>query len=104
MPHDHRRPARSAPIARARTCYDHLAGMLGVGIFDALTQAGAIRPPPVIQGDIVVRPAAAEVFGRLGVDLSRVARGRRRYAYGCRDWTEAASSNPISTMTMRSFL
>lgn len=31
---------RSRALARARTCYDHLAGALGVAITDAMTYRG----------------------------------------------------------------
>src|SRR5690606_20636657 len=32
----------AAALARARTCYDHLAGRLGVAIADAMTAAGLL--------------------------------------------------------------
>src|SRR5436190_10994787 len=34
------RTVRSAPVAQARTCYDHLAGRLGVALFKALVAGG----------------------------------------------------------------
>lgn len=83
-----RRPGPSAPIAVARTCYDHLAGALGVGLFDALAAAGAIRSPEQTRGDVALGPAAPDVFGAIGVDSAGLRRGRRRFAFACLDWTE----------------
>ena len=81
---------RSDPMAEARTCYDHLAGRLGVGIFGALVDADALAPAGDIRGDVTLGPAAGEVFGRMGVKVARTAEeaGRRRFAFACPDWTE----------------
>ena len=88
------RPA--ATLASARTCYDHLAGSLGVAIFDALVVTDAIMPPPSIgdpaklgpSGDVLLGPSANDVFGRLGIDVEAARKSRRQFAYACRDWTE----------------
>jgi DNA-binding transcriptional ArsR family regulator len=81
---------RTDPLAKARTCYDHLAGELGVSLFGALVEAEAIRPTADIRGDVEPGRAAKETFGSLGVDLEEVEwdRGRRRFAVACPDWTE----------------
>lgn len=83
-----RRPEPSSPIAVARTCYDHLAGALGVGLFDTLAAAGAITPPEETRADVDLGPRAADVFGSFGVDPAALRRGRRRFAFACLDWTE----------------
>src|SRR3954454_15927978 len=72
---DPRRPAQS------RTCYDHLAGSLGVSIFQALVERGAIADRP--DGLIELGPRAQQVFGALGVDPGSVTPRRRRYAFEC---------------------
>ncbi len=79
-----RRHTRAQAERAARTCYDHLAGVLGVAVCDALLAAGAI----VHEGDdaYVLGPRADEAFGALGVALP--ARGRRAYARPCLDWSE----------------
>lgn len=81
---------RTDPLAEARTCYDHLAGKLGVSLFGALVEAEAIWPTAEIRGDVEPGRAAREAFGSLGVDLAEVERdkGRRRFAFACPDWTE----------------
>ncbi|ETK37855.1 ArsR/SmtB family transcription factor [Microbispora sp. ATCC PTA-5024] len=74
-----------SPITLARACYGHLAGRLGVAVFDHLAAAGAIAAA----GDRVeVLAAAPDAFARLGVDLGGLAAGRRRLAYPCLDWSE----------------
>jgi len=76
-------------LAKARTCYDHLAGRLGVAIFDSLVARRAIAQPAArYRGPLGLGPAGPEVFGRLGIDLDEVRRQRRQFATACGDWTE----------------
>jgi DNA-binding transcriptional ArsR family regulator len=79
-----RRHTRAQAERAARTCYDHLAGALGVAVCEALLAAGAIAP----DGDdaYALGPGADAVFGGLGVALP--PRGRRAYARPCLDWSE----------------
>jgi DNA-binding transcriptional ArsR family regulator len=80
---------KSPAIARARTCYDHLAGRLGVAIFDSLMARRAIAKPEArYRGPVGLGPAGAKVFGRLGVDLDQARAERRQFATACGDWTE----------------
>jgi DNA-binding transcriptional ArsR family regulator len=82
------RAVRSAPIAHARTCYDHLAGRLGVAVFAALVDRRALKAPADVPGDVELGPQAPRLFTTLGVDLDVVTRERRRVATACLDWTE----------------
>ena len=82
------RTAKSAPVARARTCYDHLAGRLGVAVFKALVAGDALAPPRDVPGDVELGSGAQRLFGKLGVDLDEARRERRRFATACLDWTE----------------
>ena len=76
------RPHRApSPGDLARTCYDHLAGRLGVAVFSELVDRGALLPGPVLGPD----PA---FFGELGVDLDSVDQGRRKLATACLDRTQ----------------
>jgi DNA-binding transcriptional ArsR family regulator len=79
-----RRHTRAQAERSARTCYDHLAGVLGVAVCDALLARDAIAP----DGDFAyaLGPGADAAFGALGVALP--ARGRRAYARPCIDWSE----------------
>jgi DNA-binding transcriptional ArsR family regulator len=84
----HRRPPRDSPLARARTCYDHLAGSFGVALLDALVEARAVRSPADDEGDIELGPNGPQVFDALGVDVAGAIKARRRFAFACPDWTE----------------
>jgi DNA-binding transcriptional ArsR family regulator len=72
-------------MRRARTCYDHLAGALGVGIADRLVERGF-----VVLGDEAgeVTPAGAGFLTELGIDLSLARTKRRVFCRPCLDWTE----------------
>ncbi|MEX0683091.1 MAG: metalloregulator ArsR/SmtB family transcription factor [Dehalococcoidia bacterium] len=82
------RPAPEAPMTRARTCYDHLAGKLAVAILDALVARGALRSPDATSGDLALGQEAGPVFSSLGVGVDQPVKGRRRRAFACLDWTE----------------
>jgi DNA-binding transcriptional ArsR family regulator len=82
-------PSRATPeLARARTCYDHLAGALGVQLFDWLLAEGALARDRRDRDAIGLGPKGREVFEGLGVDLDTATRQRRRFALSCLDWTE----------------
>jgi DNA-binding transcriptional ArsR family regulator len=79
----------SDPMAQARTCYDHMAGRLGVAVFDHLVAASALLPPPAADNArVALGPEAAPVFARLGVDVDTPLPRRRKPAITCLDWTE----------------
>lgn len=78
------RSAKDDALRFARTCYDHLAGKLGVAIADAL----------VANGSVVLTPDGGEVtdagmkfLGDFGADLSAKP-GRRIFCRPCLDWSE----------------
>jgi DNA-binding transcriptional ArsR family regulator len=73
---------RHEELRAARTCYDHLAGKLGVAIADAALAAGAITP------DFSLGSTAVSWFAPLGVDVDSLPRGRRPLLRVCTDWTE----------------
>lgn len=73
--------ARSA-MARGRTCYDHLAGRLGITITRAMTARGLLRQDT----GFALTDQGVGWFGELGLTLER--KGRRPLARGCLDWTE----------------
>jgi DNA-binding transcriptional ArsR family regulator len=69
----------------ARTCYDHFAGKLGVGLTDSLCSHGHL-----VLGDDggEVTDSGVAFLQEFGVDLA-AARGRRRiFCRPCLDWTE----------------
>lgn len=72
----------------SRTCYEHLGGAIGVGIYQALRDRDALRPRP--DGVVELGPTAAETMASLGVDLDAVKPGRQRFAFECLDATQRA--------------
>jgi DNA-binding transcriptional ArsR family regulator len=79
-----RRATRVEAERAARTCYDHLAGRLGVAVCDALLDARALAPDD--DRDYVLSPRADRAFAALGV--TPPPRTRRAYARACLDWSE----------------
>lgn len=76
-----------AQLAAARTCYDHLAGRLGVDLLDGLGRNGLVE-----RGDgIVLTAAGADWLGGLGADVAGMRAGRRPIVRLCLDWTERRS-------------
>jgi DNA-binding transcriptional ArsR family regulator len=74
-----------AQLRRARTCYDHIAGRLGVGLADRLAE----REFVILGAEAgEVTPAGADFLGKLGVDLSGAQARRRVFCRPCVDWTE----------------
>jgi DNA-binding transcriptional ArsR family regulator len=84
-----RRPPRTlressagSAMARGRTCYDHLAGRLGIVVTEALTLRGLLRQDT----GFALTEAGLEWFGAAGIPLD--LSGRRPPARACLDWTE----------------
>jgi hypothetical protein len=81
---------RDAALRAARTCYDHLAGRLGVALADALIEGGQIE----LAGDGgMVTDAGIAFFEGIGIDLDKVAtrsvgRSARVLCRPCLDWSE----------------
>ncbi len=72
-------------MRHARTCYDHIAGVLGVGLTERL-----IERDFVILSDEAgeVTESGAEFLSKFGVDLSGARAKRRIFCRPCLDWTE----------------
>ena len=72
-------------IHRARTCYDHLAGALGVGLTQALMDHGFVE----YHGDAYeVTQAGKTWFHSFGIDCSELQQKRRAFVKSCLDWSE----------------
>jgi DNA-binding transcriptional ArsR family regulator len=69
-------------LQAARTCYDHLAGALGVELFDALQRQR------LLTGELEPTKRGATRLRELGIDVDALARRRRPFAKRCLDWTE----------------
>jgi DNA-binding transcriptional ArsR family regulator len=77
-------------LRAARKCYDHMAGTLGVALHDRLFELCWIAE---CSGGIEVTASGEQGLSRLGINVeeARFAKRRRRFAYGCLDWSERRS-------------
>ena len=69
----------------ARTCYDHLAGELGVALTDALVQKGVVE---LADKDYTLTERGKALLLAWGVDVVAALGQRRAFARRCLDWTE----------------
>ncbi|HEY6492617.1 MAG TPA: winged helix-turn-helix domain-containing protein [Trebonia sp.] len=102
-----RQDTHAGQLRAARSCYDHLAGRLGVAVTAALLARRVLvttdgidsttrRPGDRLAAALPAHPyrlgpAAAEVLGPLGVDLPALlaaSRSSRPLLRFCTDWTE----------------
>ena len=77
------RSAQDEALRYARSCYDHLAGTLGVALADALIAKGYVVLDP--DGGEVTK-AGRRALSRFGINLN--ATRRRIYCRPCLDWSE----------------
>jgi DNA-binding transcriptional ArsR family regulator len=99
-----REGTRAHALRQARTCYDHLAGRLGVALMAGLLERGVLaggdgrhdptaarRDRPSAAGrdlDYRLTEAGAERLRRLGVDVDGAVAGPRAPIRYCVDWSE----------------
>lgn len=76
-------------LVAARTCYDHIAGTLGVLLHDRLMTLGWLSPPASGNHDSYEMTAKGmKMFELLGIDVDATWLLRRRFAFPCLDWSE----------------
>ncbi len=84
--HGRLRPSRiDQEMRTARTCYDHLAGRLGVGLADNLVSRGHLA---FIQDGGEVTETGLAFLSELGLDLKDGKSSRRVFCRPCLDWSE----------------
>jgi DNA-binding transcriptional ArsR family regulator len=79
------RSAQDDALRFARTCYDHLAGRIGVAIADALVAKGYIV---LTEDGGEVTDTGATFLAELGADLTPKPSSRRIFCRPCLDWSE----------------
>jgi DNA-binding transcriptional ArsR family regulator len=77
------------PWAFARTCFDHLAGLLGVEVTAALQRRDYIRHDDA-EGYIAT-PKGKTWFADMEIDCDQLEKERRAFATHCLDWSERRS-------------
>lgn len=76
-------PAEPA-MKRARVCYDHLAGELGVMVFDSMIQRKLLRRDG---GKLQLTDPGVKHFEAMGIDLGSLPNRRRPLCLACLDWS-----------------
>jgi hypothetical protein len=75
---------RDEALRAARTCYDHLAGRLGVALADKMRERGQIV---LADGAAAITPDGAGFLCAFGIELGD-GRARRALCRTCLDWSE----------------
>lgn len=84
-PRTHREARIGRAVRAARTCYDHLAGRLGVLLAQTLVERGVLRPD---DRQFQVTRAGETFLSEAGLDLATARATRRTFAPACMDWSE----------------
>lgn len=86
---DKKRPPRHEKldheICFARTCYDHLAGTLGVQITSALVKKELIK---LKENEFVLTKKGKIFFESLNINCESLMKLKRQFAKPCLNWTE----------------
>jgi hypothetical protein len=92
-------------LRAARKCYDHMAGTIAVALHDRFEQLGWLTTAPAAAASrpragrpdsdsatatlvYDVTPDGERAMAALGIDIGAIRTLRRRFAYGCVDWSE----------------
>jgi DNA-binding transcriptional ArsR family regulator len=78
-------------LRAARTCYDHMAGTLGVLLHDRIQTLGWLAPNSAGSNAYDLTPKGIQALGTLGIDVEAARTLRRRFAFPCLDWSERRS-------------
>lgn len=77
--------SQGAAIQQARTCYDHLAGKLGVALTETLQRQHLLQ---AIDNAYLLTDRGQARLEELGVDISTLRQQRRPFTRACLDWSE----------------
>jgi DNA-binding transcriptional ArsR family regulator len=80
-----RQSEETKALCDARTCYDHLAGKLGVSITQSLLQHGYIKEA---ERHYLLTPAGEQWCTHMGIDWLQASTRKRILAGSCLDWSE----------------
>jgi DNA-binding transcriptional ArsR family regulator len=73
------------PLKAARTCYRHMAGELGVALFEGLLARGTLAPQA---GHYALTTVGQGELRELGIELPLEPAASRKFAHACFDWSE----------------
>lgn len=75
-------------LSAARTCYDHIAGKVGVQLHDRFCTLKWLSAASKDDTAYELTPAGTKAFETLGIDIAMTRALRRRFACACLDWSE----------------
>jgi DNA-binding transcriptional ArsR family regulator len=75
---------RDPALRRARVCYDHLAGDIGVSVYDGMCRRNFLRNSG---GSLQVTARGRTFLCDLGIDVADLAQQRRTLCRPCLDWS-----------------
>jgi DNA-binding transcriptional ArsR family regulator len=75
-------------LRAARTCYDHIAGTLGVSLHDRFQELGWLSRDSGAENLYHLTSDGIKTFEALGIDIGATRTLRRHFAYACVDWSE----------------
>ncbi|MGO8984812.1 MAG: ArsR/SmtB family transcription factor [Terriglobales bacterium] len=82
-------PSTPTGLRAARTCYDHIAGLLGVSLHERFEILGWLVSHSTTNDNACdLTSKGAEAFESLGIDIDATRTLRRRFTYPCVDWSE----------------
>jgi DNA-binding transcriptional ArsR family regulator len=82
-------PSAPVHLRFARTCYDHLAGTLGVALHDGMKALGWLAERcDGNEHPYDVTSRGTEKLQALGIDVAATRMLHRRFAFACMDWSE----------------
>jgi len=81
-------PSTPSRLRAARTCYDHMAGTLGVALHDRLFDLGWLARDASDDTQYTASVDGERAMAQIGIDVTAMRRSRRRFACACVDWSE----------------
>jgi DNA-binding transcriptional ArsR family regulator len=81
-------PNTPSRLRAARTCYDHMAGRVGVLLHDRFKALGWLAGSKAADNAYDLTPNGTKAFEALGIDIGAIQTLRRRFACACLDWSE----------------
>lgn len=82
-------PKTPPALLVARTCYDHLAGKVGVLLHDRLESLEWLTVTSNAKDSVYgLTHVGAKALASMGIDTEAIKTTRRRFAYACLDWSE----------------
>lgn len=76
---------KHSPIKHCRTCYDHLAGKIGVAVAESLLEQKIILDA---ENKFEITPEGVKWFSDFGINLEELKKQRRLFLKPCLDWSE----------------